>query len=275
MDILNRTNFAELLWGNYTKLIREGYNNKLEQYKKLFQIIESENINESQQKICMHKYDNSFTITHEYWMDNKERVMQGKTEGNGGAKELGECLREKIEMECAKIINNGFTKIGYDGTPLFSHSHPLANSKEVVSNLAPENESAMTSENMEIAITKMKTTQKDEAGILMQVMPDKLFVSPDLYFTALRIFHPTEVVGTDLNDINVLPNIQVFVMDYFDKGIWILKDSTYRNLVFYWKERARFGYERIPQTMDYSFYGYARFKNGYLNWRGLYGAKIN
>ncbi len=63
-------------------------------------------------------------------------------------------------------------------------------------------------------------------------------------------------------------------MDYLDQGIWFLQDSSIENLVFYWRERAKFGYERIQNTMDYSFYGYARFGVGYTDWRGLYGAKI-
>ena len=302
MATLNRENYADLLWVNYSKLIGEGYKKKEKQYDKVFKVLDSDRayerflhmgtlppwrrnnegntFNESEKvegpevTIYMRRYDNSFTITHEYWMDNKKAAMQGRVEGRGGPVELGEGLRKVCEIEAARIINDGFTVAGYDGVPLFSNAHPLAGSTATVSNIAPLAEVAMTNDNMEKAITAMITTQVDETGYLLQVRPDTLVVSPDLWMTAQRIFYSTQVAGNNWNDKNVLGNMKIVRMDYLDNGIWFLKDSSYENLVFYWRERAKFGYERIQKTMDYSFYGYARFGVGYTDWRGLYGAKI-
>jgi len=300
---LNRENYAELLWPNYTKLIGEGYKKKPEQFSKIFKILKSDKayerflhvgtlppwrrnnegntFNESEKVlgpeviIYMHRYDNSFTITHEYWQDNKKAAMGGRVEGGRGPQELGEGLRIVLETSCADVINKGFTEVGYDGVPLFSDSHPLAGSTEVVSNVAPNGKEAMTNANMEAAIIAMKHNQKDETGYKIQVNPDKIAVSADLQFEVQRIFHSAQIAGSNFNDKNVLPGIQVVVMDYFDLGIWVLIDSSYENLVFYWREKPFFGYERIQKTVDYSFYGYARFGVGYDNWRGLYGAKIS
>ena len=63
-------------------------------------------------------------------------------------------------------------------------------------------------------------------------------------------------------------------MDYLNAGTWFLKDSSYENLVFYWREKPIFDHIQIQNTMDVKFYGYARFGVGYIDWRGLYGAKI-
>lgn len=302
MATLNRENYADLLWVNYSKLIGEGYKKKEKQYDKVFKVLDSDRayerflhmgtlppwrrnnegntFNESEKvegpevTIYMRRYDNSFTITHEYWMDNKKAAMQGRVEGRGGPVELGEGLRKVCEIEAARIINDGFTVAGYDGVPLFANNHPLAGSTAIVSNIAPSGKTAMTNDNMQDAITAMITTQVDETGYLLQVRPDTLVVSPDLWMTAQRIFYSTQVAGNNWNDKNVLGNMKIIRMDYLDSGIWFLKDSSYENLVFYWRERAKFGYERIQKTMDYSFYGYARFGVGYTDWRGLYGAKI-
>lgn len=300
MATLNRENYAELLWVNYSKLIGEGYKLKPEQFSKVFKVLKSDKayekfmhmvtlppwkrntegntFNESEKAmgaevtIYMHRYDNSFTVTHEYYEDNKAQAMGGRGV-DGDARSLGDGLRKVLEMESARIINEGFDNVGYDGTSLFSEAHPLAGSTDTVSNRAPAGESAMTNENMEKAFTKIKK-QKDEAGYLLQVMPDKLVVSSDLYFQALRVFNSAQVAGSELNDKNALPNVNIIAMDYLANGIWFLQDSSYENLVFFWREKPKFGYERIPKTMDYSYYGYARFGTGYLNWRGLYGAKI-
>ena len=302
MATLNRENYADLLWVNYTKLIGEGYKKKEKQYDKIFKVLnsdrayerflhmgtlppwrrnnegntfnESEKVEGPEVTIYMHRYDNSFTITHEYWMDNKKSAMQGRVEGRSGPTELGEGLRKVCEIESARIINNGFTEVGYDGVPLFSARHPLAGSNEVVSNVAPVGETAMTNRNMEIAFAKMGSTQKDETGYLLQVRPNKLAVSVDVYFKALRVFHSTQIAGVNWNDKQVLPSIQIICMDYFDPGIWVLQDSSIENLVFYWRERAKFGYEKIQNKMDYKFWGYARFGVGYTDWRGLYAGKM-
>lgn len=302
MATLNRENFADLLWPNYTKLIGEGYKLKPEQFSKVFKVMtsrraferflhmgtlppwrrnnegntfnESEKVEGPEVTIYMHRYDNSFVITHEYWMDNQKEAMDGRVEGRGPV-ELGDGLRKKCEEECAKIINAGFTDIGYDGVPLFSATHPLAGTSEVVSNIAESGKEAITNDNMEAAFTKMRTTQLSETGYRLQVNPDTLVVSPDLQFQALRVFHSAQIAGTDWNDKNVLPSVKVIVMDYLDAGIWFLKDSSYENLVFYWRERPIFDHIQIQNTMDVKFYGYARFGVGYINWRGLYGAKIS
>jgi len=300
MAILNRENFADLLWVNYTKLIGEGYKKKEKQYDKIFTELNSERayerflhmgtlppwrrnnegnvFNESEKvegpevTIYMRRYDNSFIITHEYWEDNKKAAMQGRTEGGNGPRELGEGLRKVCELEAARIINDGFTVPGYDGVPLFSANHPLAGTNGTVSNVAPAGATAMTDANMKAAFTAMKK-QVDETGYLLQVRPDILAVSVDLWFDALTVFHSAQVAGNNWNDKNVLPGIKIVSMDYFDDGTWVLKDSSIENLVFYWREKAKFGFEKMPNKLDYKFYGYARFGVGYIDWRGLYGAK--
>lgn len=302
MATLNRENYADLLWVNYTKLIGEGYNKKPKEYTEIFKVLDSDRayerflhmgtlppwrrnnegntFNESEKvegpevTIYMHRYDNSFTITHEYWMDNKKAAMQGRTEGGNGPAELGEGLRKICELEAARIINDGFTVPGYDGVPLFSNSHPLAGTTGVVSNVAPAGKTAMTNDNMQDAITTMVNSQVDETGYLLQVRPTTLAVSWDLYMQTQRVFLSNQVAGNDWNDKNVLGRMKIVPMSYFKPGIWVLIDPTIENLVFYWRERAKFGYERIQKTMDYSFYGYARFGVGYVDWRGLYAGKI-
>lgn len=303
MATLNRENYADLLWVNYSKLIGEGYKKKPKEYDQIFKVLnsdrayerflhmgtlppwrrnnegntfnESEKVEGPEVTIYMHRYDNSFTITHEYWEDNKKAAMQGRTEGGNGPVELGEGLRKICEIEAAKIINNGFTVPGYDGVPLFSANHPLAGARGVVSNVAEVGKEAMTNDNMQDAITTMVNSQVDETGYLLQVRPTKLAVSWDIYMQAQRVFFSTQVAGNNWNDKNVLGNMKIIPMSYFDPGIWVLIDPSIENLVFYWRERAKFGYERIQKTMDYSFYGYARFGVGYVDWRGLYAGKIS
>lgn len=299
---LNRENFWDLVWVNYSKLIGQGYAEKPLSWVKLFTTKDSDGAykkykevngfpvweknhegqpyNQSQRSdgfditIVNDRYDNSFTVTWEYLEDNKERIMSGKGISLNGAVELGRGCRVRQELSAAKIINDGFTNVGYDGVALFSTAHPLLDG--TMGNTPTQNDDKTLSDtNLKKAITASKG-QVDNTGVKIQVNPDKLFVSSDLYFTALTIINSALVAGTNNNDKNVISLVsplEVIEMPYFDNGIWVLKDSSFENLVFQWRSHPDFGYEQIQGTADYTVWGRARWGVGYIDWRGLYGAK--
>ncbi len=297
----NRENFFDLLWVNYTELIGEGYQEKPLEWVKLFRAensngafekykevnglpvweenYEGQPYNEAQRgegfpiTIYNHRYDQSYYITWEYMEDNKEKIMGGKGVDLTGAREMGRGCRVKQELTAVEIINNGFTNVGYDGVPLFANNHPLMSG--TFSNVAPANESQLTDANLKKAIENAKK-QVDNTGIKIQTKPNQIFVASNLYFTALTILHSAQVAGNNLNDKNVIPEVaplQVIEMSYFDDNIWVLKDSSMRNLIFQWRSKPEFGYYNIQGTPDYKVWGRARWGVGYIDWRGLYGAK--
>lgn len=299
---INRENFWDLLWVNYTKLIGEGYAEKPLTWTKLFTAKDSNGAYEKYKEvngfpvweenhegqpyntvqrsdgfditITNHRFDQSYTITWEYMEDNKEKIMGGKGVSLLGAVELGRGCRVKQELSAAEIINNGFTNVGYDGVPLFATNHPLLNGT-MANTPANDDEKKLDDANLKKAITASKG-QVDNTGIKIQVNPDKLFVSDDLYFTALTLIHSALVAGTNNNDkntISLVAPLEVVAMPYFDNGIWILKDSTFENLIFQWRSHPDFGYFNIQGTADYKVWGRARWGVGYIDWRGLYGAK--
>lgn len=299
---INRENFWDLLWVNYTKLIGEGYAEKPLTWTKLFTAKDSNGAYEKYKEvngfpvweenhegqpyntvqrsdgfditITNHRFDQSYTITWEYMEDNKEKIMGGKGVSLLGAVELGRGCRVKQELSAAEIINNGFTNVGYDGVPLFATNHPLLNGT-MANTPANDDEKKLDDANLKKAITASKG-QVDNTGIKIQVNPDKLFVSDNLYFTALTLVHSALVAGTNNNDkntISLVAPLEVVAMPYFDNGIWILKDSTFENLIFQWRSHPDFGYFNIQGTADYKVWGRARWGVGYIDWRGLYGAK--
>lgn len=301
---INRENFFDMLWVNYTALIGEGYMEKPLEYNKLFREENSngaftkykemnglpvweENFEGQPYKevergeglpitIYNHRFDQSYKITWEYLEDNKEAIMGGKGIDLNGARAMGRGCRVKQELTSAEIINNGFTNVGYDGVALFATNHPLVNGT-MANTPADESKKALTDANLKLAITEAKK-QVDNMGIKIQANPNQLFVSDDLYFTALTIVHSALTAGTQNNDKNVIGMVsplEVIDMSYFDDGIWILRDSTFRNLIFQWRSKPEFGYYNIEGTADYKVWGRARWGVGYIDWRGLYGAKVS
>ena len=303
---MTRENWFDFLWPNYREIIGEGYAEKPLEYPNVFRIIDTDSAFEKYREVISlpiweenyegqpfnaatraqgyeitltpRRYDQSFTVTWEYFSDNKEKLMKGKGITDE-ARMLGRGCRVAQEMSAAEVINTGFANVGYDGTSLFSTAHPLPGTNGETFANTPSDASAktLTYANLTAAITAL-STQVDGRGIKIQAKADRLVVSSDLYFTALTIVHSSLVPGTSNNDKNVIDYaapLTVIQMSYLDTGIWFLQDSTIINLIFLDREKALFDHERIPGTYDNRVFGLARWAAGYRDWRGLYGAKIS
>lgn len=301
---LNRENWFDMLWPNYNQLIGEGYQEKPKEYTNLFRVLDTDSAFEKYREVIglpiwdenhegqpfnhaerglgyeitltPKRYDQAFTVTHEYFVDNKEKLMKGKGITDD-AYMLGRGCRVKEEITAAEIINGGFSNVGYDGVALFSTAHPLPGTNGLTFANTPANaaDKTLNYENLTKAITAL-SEQVDGGGIKIQAKADKLFVSTDKYFDAMTIVRSNLVPATNNNDKNVIADIApltVYCMSYFNKGIWILKDSSFTNLIFLWREEPIFFHERIPNTWDRRVIGAARWAVGYRDWRGLYGVQ--
>lgn len=299
--MMTRENFAELLTPVHKKIFFESYNEVPQVYKKIFktekmtgkkqsyphlgafglwkQNTEGSKFNHDKfdegevASFEAKRYDKAYQLTWELVQDDLYNVMKGIGQG-GSAKGLGRGLRATEETETAKVISGGFTNVGYDGKALFAADHPLINSEDTCSNLI---EGALTDENLKKAMTLMRK-QKDEAGILISASAKQLVVCPELEFTAKAIVNSIKQSGTNFNDINTIPNLEVVVWDNLsdDTGVtkpWFIQDTSFDNLLFLRREEPIFGSEKIQDQMDYNMYGYTRFDVGYCDWRGLVGSK--
>jgi len=298
--MLTRANFAELLTPIHKKIFFDSYRELPITYKKIFDVQPMRKKQESfphlgafglwqqnnegnkfnhdkfdQGEVALfeaHRYDKAYQITWELVQDDLYNVMKGIGKG-GSAKALGRSLRATEETDTANVIKNGFSNIGYDGVSLFSANHPLINSTQTCSNLIT---GALSDETLKAAMTLMRQ-QKDEAGILITANAKRLIVCPELEFTAKAIVHSILQSGTNFNDVNTVPNLEIIVWDYLSDptGLtkpWFIQDPTLDNLLFLRREEPIFGSEKIQDQMDYNMYGYTRYDCGYCDWRGLVGS---
>lgn len=298
---LSRDNFAELLTPVHRKVFFDSYNRKKKQYTSIFKVddmhakqetfphlgafgkweanTEGNDFNQADIQsgdvatFTAKRFDKAYEVTWELVQDDLYNALKGFGRG-GSASKLGGGLQATEESEAANVILNGFGTNGYDGVPLFSDSHPLVNSTSVCSNLVS---GALTDETLKEALTKMRL-QTDEAGVLVAAHADKLVVHPDWEFTARALIGSTLQAGTNQNDKNTLPNLDIVVWDYLYNAAdtnkpWFVQDSSMDNLLFLWREKPIFDSEKIDNKMDYRFYGYCRFDAGYVDWRGICGSK--
>lgn len=301
MAKLTRENFGKLMTPVHKKVFFDAYNEKPTQYTKIFKKdsmtaksqtyphlgafgMWDENTEGSTfNKKEMHegaqatfnavRYDASYELTWELMQDDQYKVFKGIGKG-GNAKALGKGLRTREEVNCAKVVLNGFKTPGYDGVPLFAKNHPLADSTNTCSNLI---EGALTDENLKKALTLMRK-QVDEAGLPIQAHATQLVVCPEYEFVAKAIVNSMLQSGTNNNDVNTVPNLEIVVWDYLSNDTtltWFIQDTSFENLLFLTREAPIFDSERIQDTMDWRMFGYARWADGYVDWRGLVGASVS
>lgn len=216
------------------------------------------------------RFDKGYSITWEAIQDDLYNVLSGYGQGNS-AQGLAKGLHQTIEKQIAAIYINGFSSVQYDGVPFFSASHPLANAKgsALNSNLAT---GALTPDNLKAALTLLRDT-RDEAGLKIMARADQLVVGQNLEWTANEILSSAKQAGEFSNTANVLPNMDIMVLDYIDGSVtypnmWAVRDTRKKNVVHAWREKPIFDSQVIPRTVDRFFYGYARWDNGVVNYRG-------
>lgn len=298
---MTRNNFGTLMTPIHKKIFFDSYNEVPLKYSKIFKIEkmnaktqtyphlgafglweqnqEGNEFNESNfgegevASFEARRYDKSYVLTWELMQDDLYNVMKGIGKG-GSAKGLGRSLRATEETDTANVIKNGFSNVGYDGKALFATDHPLASSTGTCSNLLV---GALTDENLKKALTLLRK-QVDEAGIIISANAKQLVVCPELEFVAKAIVHSILQAGTNNNDVNTVPNLEVVVWDYLSDptGLtfpWFVQDTSIDNLLFLRREAPIFDSERIQKKMDYRMFGFTRYDCGYCDWRGLVGSK--
>lgn len=299
-QMLTRENFASLLTPIHKKIFFDSYNEVPATYKKIFktdkmrakqqsyphlgafglwqentegQKFNHDKFDEGETALFEAKrYDKAYQLTWELVQDDLYNVMEGIGKG-GSAKALGRGLRGTEETHTSNIIKNGFTNVGYDGVSLFSANHPLINATGVVSNLI---QAELSDQSLKEAMTLMRL-QKDEAGLPIVASAKRLVVCPELEFVAKAIVNSILQSGTNFNDVNTVPNLEIVVWDYLSDptGLtkpWFIQDPLFENLLFLRREAPIFGSEKIFDQMDYNMYGYTRYDVGYCDWRGLVGS---
>lgn len=224
------------------------------------------------ERTYVHKaFTKGFMIERELYDDEQYRQI------NKFPKALARSARQHIEKTAAKFLIDGFTTQIYDGKSLFAVDHPLLDSEDVCSNLVT---GSLNEENLKKAIKVLKE-QKDEAGNLVTMKPNKLIIPPALEDTAKRLLHSTLLPGTELNDTNKYlrdMGIQIVVLDYLGEAgvgsdtVWFLMDGEQHELNFFWRIKPEFKWAEDFDTFVAKYRGYMRYSLGASDWRGIVGS---
>jgi len=227
-------------------------------------------------ELIIKRFSKGYTISWELMQDDQLGVFSGQAGVNGSAKLLAKSLRSTIETECANVLSTGFTVAGYDTVSLFNTAHKLnknTSTPPTGSNMLKA--TPLTVQGLQDACKLMRSTMDNSGAAPAGAVPGQLIVHPDDEFTARAL------LGAGLNIVNgipqaesTLPNLSVVVLDYLtDSTAYFLRAKDMDNLVLAWRETPVFGAQSVPSSVDWFFYGYARFVAGYEEWRGLVGVQ--
>lgn len=289
-----QVNYGKLLEPGLRKIIFETYNEKPEQYSRVFNVISSQKAIETDARMGgFSMFNEKATLdTTEYEDMTKLDTVQYKhvTYSKGflvekelvddeqygqikkAAQALARAARSTVEVKAASVLNTAFTAnaANWNGEALIATNHALLGGGTSSNSLGTI---ALSEPNLELAF-KLAREQVDERGLKIQMNPNLLIVPPGLEFTAEKIAKSVQLPGSQENDINPLRGrFQVIVMDYLtDPNAWFLADSAMMPLNFFWREKMSFKSENDFDTDVAKYKARMRFSYGWTDWRGIIGS---
>lgn len=218
-------------------------------------------------------YALAFQVTQEMMDDDQYDVIQGFP------KDLARSMRHTCETVGIVPLNTGFsTTTTADGVAFFSASHPLQDPSQ--GSVTTSTQSNILNPAAQLSVTSLQDAlilyenQVDERGLRIAISPDKLFIPPNLQFTAAKILQSQYDPESGENSINPIYNrLTPVVLRYLsDTDNWFLGSSENNELTFYWRMRPK-----MEQTDDFET-GSAKFKctmrisAGVTDYRGWVGS---
>lgn len=288
-----RTNFGDLLAPGFRQIFMDHFNRRPEEFSQMFNVLSSVRQYEDDSGISgfgtvpekpegeditfddpIQGYDVRYThttyglgfrVTREMWEDD----LYGKM--NKMPSSLGTSMRISMEQDGALVFDRGFdnTYTGGDGLELFSTAHPLTGGGTEQNELTTAADLSETS--LEQALIDIAATT-DDRGLLLNLRPMKLIVSPSDQFNAARILMSTLQSGSQNNDINAVKGVVDMMVNHYvaDTDAWFVLCEGHQ-LNWFFRRRPDFGQHNDFTTEDALFKATARWSRGWSDWRGLYG----
>lgn len=206
-------------------------------------------------------------ITQELMEDEQYNVI------NNVPRMLAESMRQTEETVSASVFNLGFSTsmLGADGVSFFNASHP--NVRGGTQSNQPAVASDLTQASLEQAYIDIMGWL-DDAGLRINLMPEKLLVAPANRFVAEKILGTKFAVGSADNDINPMAGqLDLVVNPFFtDPDAWFILTNSNAGATFYRRRNAQITRDNEFDTENLKIKTTARFSVGVTDWRYAYGS---
>ena len=294
---MNTGQFQNLYTRRIDLAFFEGWDEEPEQYSRVFnsvtaktnnrttQIIagmgaweisgENANPNEQRYKLGPMVFTQGQIFKSEVTMSYEQQKDSLYDEVANMAKDAGHAGREAVEDVAAQYMQEMFDNTlgsGYDGVATFANNHPnYGDNGGVQDNLSS---GALSDANLKNAIILFRK-QRDEGGKKISSRVNKLVVPQSLQFTAATILQSALQAGTNNNDKNVLPNMELVVNDFWDaytQQRWFIMGPRHQVNMVWWDQPEFEKYPITNKNKSQSWLGYMRLAPRAENWRHTVGS---
>lgn len=217
-------------------------------------------------------YSLGFIITQEMLDDDLYDVVAPRR-----AKQLAFSARQTKEVNGANVYNRAFAAayVGGDGVTLLNSAHPNVAGgtwSNILSTASDLSEAALEQASIDISLLR------DDRGLTIALVGDKLVIPPQLEFEAARILKTQYRVGTDNNDINALKELGKFrqghIVNHFltDTDAWFIRTNAKDGMKYFERKADEFKMDNDWDTENAKFKVSGRYSFGWTDPRGLFGS---
>lgn len=302
MGVINTGNFAKALWPGIRNWFGQTYKEWPEEYTQLFDTETSKRAyeeevgisgyglahelsegagvqyDEASQSFVMRyvnkTYVNGFIVTQTMIEDNQyDLSVIGKNQSQA----LAFAMRQTKEIIAANVYNRAFDTnyVFGDGKALCVSDHPTkvgGTYSNVLSVAADLSEAALEQACIDIAGTR------NDRGLQISLMPQKLIIPKELMFEAERILKSTLQNDSANNAINALKSTGMFangvaINHYLtDPDAWFIRTNCPHGMKYFNRVDTEFGMDNDFDTFNAKFRARFRCSFGVTDPRGIYGS---
>lgn len=217
-------------------------------------------------------YGLGFVISREAVEDNLYAELAEKR-----AKRLAFSMHQTKEIVAANVLNRAFNNsyTGADGLELCSTAHLLSRGGTYKNELATAAD--LSEASLEQACIDIMDF-KDDAGLRIHVMPQKLIVPKELCFEAERIIGSTLQNDTANNAINALRSKRMlpegYVVNHYldDTDAFFIKTNCPDGMKMFERRAAEIENDTDFDSENMKFKSTMRFSVGWTDPRGIFGS---
>lgn len=217
-------------------------------------------------------YSLGFIITQEMMDDDLYDIVAPRR-----AKQLAFSARQTKEVNGANVYNRAFNAsyVGGDGSALLVNNHANVAGgtwSNILSTASDLSEASLEQACIDISLLK------DDRGLTIALVGEKLIIPPQLEFEAARILKTQYRVGTDNNDINALKELGKFrqgaVVNHFltDQDAWFIRTNAKDGMKYFERKADTFTMDNDFDTENAKFKVQGRYSFGWSDPRGLFGS---
>ena len=198
-------------------------------------------------------------------------------------KALAGSLYRRRQTDAARPFNNAFSVDSFfstnsEGVAMCSNSHTTTSGASTSTGFDNLVTTSLSAVSLAAARIQMVQYRGDRAEII-SVNPSQILIPPDLYEIAHEITESSGKVDSANNNVNVHKG-QYTVKEWnylTDANNWFLMDSgMMKDFGLIWVERVKgeFGFIEDFDTLLGKWRAYARYGNGWVDWRFCLGANV-